>query len=160
MAFEIREYRGGRDAEIAALILSIQNDEAGLDLTIDEQPDLRDVAASYAEGGFWIAVDGDRIVGTIGLLDLNGRGVLKKFFVEASYRGRSGPARAMFESLLNRASDLDLIDIVLDTPAIASRSHSFYMRWGFTPITAAELPLGYQYPDRNSRLFRLQLRTA
>lgn len=160
MGFNVREYQGGRDADIATLILSIQNGEAGLDLTIEEQPDLIDISSSYASGGFWIAIDDDRIIGTIGLLDLAGRGVLKKFFVAASYRGSEGPACLLFEALLRRADELGLSDIVLDTPSIASRSHAFYTRSGFRPITQAELPEGYAYPDRSSHLFQLSLREA
>ncbi len=160
MAFEVYEYRGGRDADVAGLILSIQNGEAALDLTVDEQPDLIDIPASYAKGGFWVAVDDDRVVGSIGLLDLDGRGVLKKFFVAAPYRGREGPAQALFDALLRRAHELGLSDVVLDTPSVATRSHAFYLRAGFRPITQAELPEGYAYPDRNSRLFQLALQDA
>ncbi len=160
MAFEVHEYRGGRDADVAELILSIQNGEAGLDLTVDDQPDLIDIPLSYEKGGFWIAVDEDRVVGTIGLLEIDGRGVLKKFFVALPYRGREGPAKALFEALLRRAEDLGLSDVVLDTPSVATRSHAFYERAGFRPITHADLPEGYEYPDRNSRLFRLVLHDA
>ncbi len=65
------------------MVLGIQNDEAALDRTIDDQPDLLDIAGAYREGGFWVP--------------------------------------------------------------------------GFRPSTAEDLPLGYDYPDRNSRVFRLQL---
>ena len=62
-------YTGGRDQEVAELILSIQNVEAGLGLSVEDQPDLRDIADAYRNGGFWIAVDDrEAIVGTIGLL--------------------------------------------------------------------------------------------
>jgi uncharacterized protein (DUF302 family)/GNAT superfamily N-acetyltransferase len=157
-ATRIHPYHGGRDQEVAALVLGIQDDEAGLNLTIDDQPDLLDIAGAYREGGFWVAVDtNERIVGTIGLLHYGRTGVLKKLFVAAPYRGQGGPAEALLATLLDHARRLGLTDIVLDTPAVAARSHAFYERHGFRPGTAEDLPLGYNYPDRQSRVFRLQL---
>lgn len=48
--FQKLDYRGGRDEEIAELILSIQNKEAGVDLSIEEQPDLLDIVHAYRDG--------------------------------------------------------------------------------------------------------------
>lgn len=153
----VEDYRGGRDREIAALVLSIQNDEAGLDLTLEEQPDLMDIPAAYASGGFWIATAEEKVVGCIGLLAFGTCGVLKKLFVAARYRGAHGPAAALLEKVLQRARELGMDSVVLDTPAAATRSHRFYLKAGFAPITPAELPRGYTYPDRNSLLFSLKL---
>lgn len=157
MTAEVEEYHGGRDHEVAALVLSIQNDEAGLGLTLDEQPDLKDIAAAYASGGFWIATAGEEIVGCIGLLAFGSRGVLKKLFVAASFRGQNGPAAGLLEKVVQRARTLGMNDVVLDTPAAARRSHRFYLKSGFVPITPDQLPEGYTYPDRNSLILRLSL---
>ena len=91
----IRDYQGDRDQEVADLVLSIQNGEAGLGLTIDDQPDLLRIAKEYRDGGFWVALDSrEAIVGSIGLLVYGRIGVLKKFFVakitEAAGARRSG----------------------------------------------------------------------
>jgi GNAT superfamily N-acetyltransferase len=154
----IRDYQGGRDQEVADLVLSIQNREAGLDLTLDDQPDLLRIAQEYRDGGFWVAVDGNEaIVGSIGLLVYGRIGVLKKFFVAQIYRGSGGPAIGLLNALLTRARMLKLTDIVLDTPSVATRSHAFYERGGFRRATAADLPSACAYPDRDSMLYRLQL---
>lgn len=157
MTAEVEEYRGGRDREIAELVLSIQNDEAGLALTLDEQPDLKDVAAAYASGGFWIALAGEKIVGCIGLLPFGRTGVLKKLFVSAPWRGTHGPAAMLLEKLVLRAKELGINEIVLDTPAAAARSHQFYLKAGFARTAPDQLPRGYTYPDRESLLFSLSL---
>ena len=93
----------------------------------------------------------------IGLLPFGRVGVLKKFFIAASRRGRGGPATMLLESLLKQAGELDLTDIVLDTPSVADRSHASYARDGFDRTTAADLLLGYLYPDRASVIFRRRL---
>jgi len=88
MSHRIERYTGGRDDEITAMVLAIQNGEYGLDLTVADQPDLADIPRAYAEGGFWVAIGADDVViGSIGLLRYGARqGVLKKFFVAAPYR--------------------------------------------------------------------------
>jgi|JI7StandDraft_1071085.scaffolds.fasta_scaffold356087_2 GNAT superfamily N-acetyltransferase len=151
------EYTGGRDEEIASFILGIQNDEAGLNLTIAEQPDLIDIFRSYQKGGFWLALSDDRIVGTIGLLPFGRRGAIKKFFVAPEFRGHSGPARALFDCVLNVARLRGYSDLFLDTPRIATRSHAFYAREGFAQLSADQLPPEYEFPDRDSLIFGLSL---
>jgi GNAT superfamily N-acetyltransferase len=154
----IRDYQGDRDQEVADLVLSIQNGEAGLGLTIDDQPDLLRIAKDYRDGGFWVALDSlEAIVGSIGLLVYGRIGVLKKFFVAKIYRGSGSPAVGLLNALMTRARMLELTDIVLDTPSVATRSHAFYERSGFRRATAANLPQAYTYPDRDSILYRLQL---
>ena len=54
---------------VIALILHIQNDEAGIGLSLEEQPDLLDIPRAYAApGGFWLAVEGEELLGTIAVL--------------------------------------------------------------------------------------------
>ncbi|KAF0091982.1 MAG: N-acetyltransferase GCN5 [Fusobacteria bacterium] len=47
--------------------------------------------------------------------------------------------------------------IILDTPAVATRSHYFYRKVGFRLIDNVDLPVEYSYPDRNSLLFILDI---
>ena len=56
---EIISYMDSYKNEIIKLILSIQNDEAEINLSLSEQPDLLDINSSYFKegGGFWLAVD-------------------------------------------------------------------------------------------------------
>ena len=72
-------------------------------------------------------------------------------------RGNGGPAMALLDALLARARALDMADIVLDTPAVATRSHAFYERNGFRRAVARDLPAGYRYPDRDSFPYCLEL---
>ena len=83
---EIIRYREKYKQQIIDLILYIQNAEAGIDLNLQEQPDLMNIPFYYEKNGgeFWLAVDNDTVIGTIGLMNYgNGNGVLKKFFVKA-----------------------------------------------------------------------------
>lgn len=63
------EYR----TEVLSLILHIQNDEAKINLSLEEQPDLQCISESYRTPGgeFWIAIADGHVVGTIGLMMKN-----------------------------------------------------------------------------------------
>jgi GNAT superfamily N-acetyltransferase len=159
MSHRIERYTGGRDDEITAMVLAIQNGEYGLDLTVADQPDLADITRAYADGGFWIAIGADdAVIGSIGLLRYGARqGVLKKFFVPALHRGASGPASALYGQLIGFAREQGIEEIFLDTPSAAARSHGFYRRAGFEVIDRGGLPEGYRFPDRDSLIFRLKM---
>jgi N-acetylglutamate synthase-like GNAT family acetyltransferase len=154
---------------VIALVLHIQNIEYRLGISLEDQPDLLHVEAAYAEtgGGFWVAGSAaGEVVGTLGLqvkLGVNRElwGVVKKFFVRADQRGRpEGISARLYATLLEHARTAQLRGLVLDTLAAAARSHAFYSRAGFRRIGAHELPLEYEYPDRDSRLFRLDFDLA
>ena len=70
MPLNIETYRGKFDEEIISLILSIQNEEAKIGLSLQEQPDLLDIHRSYQQPGgeFWIALSDGQVIGTIGLM--------------------------------------------------------------------------------------------
>ncbi|MGY4395406.1 hypothetical protein ACVWZA_000567 [Sphingomonas sp. UYAg733] len=154
---EILEYRGGRDPEVAALILAIQRVDVGLDVPIEEQPELLDVGRAYRDGAFWVAVANGAIVGTIGMLRYGASGILKKLFVRRDYRGPDGPSHRLYDKAIGWAVARDLTALFLDTPSIATRSHAFYVRRGFRVVDRTALPNGYEFPDRDSLIFRLDL---
>lgn len=85
-----------------------------------------------------------------------GCAALKKFFVAAPYRS-TGLGLALYRRLLAFAREAGVKQLVLDTPAVAAASHRFYERAGFRRITPEALPVRYDYPDRNSRLYLLNL---
>lgn len=153
--YQIIEYQGGRDAEVATLILTVQRVDVGLDVPIEEQPELLDIANAYRDGGFWIALAGDEIVGTIGMMRYGRSGVLKKLFVRHDHRGPDGTSQGLYEKAVLWAESHDLSAIFLDTPAVATRSHAFYQRRGFRVVDRSELPAGYAFPDRDSLIFKL-----
>lgn len=155
----IETYSGKYDNEIVSLILDIQNNEARINLSLDEQPDLKNISKCYqASGGqFWIAKDEENIIGTVGLMAAqNNCAVLKKFFVKKQYRSQK-IGLALYKKLLEYARNKNMRYIILDTPSVAVQSHKFYEKAGFVRVNKGELPISYSYPDRNSYLYMLTL---
>lgn len=156
---KIETYSGRFDDEIISLILSIQNGEAKIGLSLQEQPDLLDIHQSYQQPGgeFWLALSDGRVIGTIGLmLKEKHCAVMKKFFVKKEFRSQK-VGLSLYNELLKYAVDKDVHYIILDTPAVAHASHRFYEKAGFCKISREELPVPYSYPDRDSILYLLKL---
>lgn len=158
----IREFRKADNADVVSLILGIQNDEFHLDLSLSDQKDLTDIDAYYgAQGGAFLVAKASSglLVGTIGLMCLrDDLGVMKKFFVAADYRGRDrGVAMALYERFIESARSKGVTQIILDTPSAAIRSHAFYRSAGFVQIDRSELPMAYDFPERETLFFRLYL---
>ena len=157
---DIRPFERRDAAAVIDLVLGIQNDEFHLGLSICDQRDLEDIEEYYLKGGgtFFVAEEpAGRIVGSIGLLRLrDDLGVMKKFFVAAGHRGREhGVARALYDRFIAFAQREGIRQIVLDTPSAATRSHGFYRSVGFVQIERSELPMRYDFPERDTLFFAL-----
>lgn len=148
--------------EVINLILHVQNVEYGVGISAEEQPDILDIQSNYINdgGNFWVALnDNGEVVGSIGLQKkTNEVAVLKKFFVYKDYRGKEfGIGKGLYQALLDFANKQGFLKVILDTPSKATRSHSFYKKVGFKKIDKEDLPIQYDYPDRNSLIFQLDL---
>lgn len=156
---DIETYSGKYDDEIISLILSIQNSEAKINLSLEEQPDLRDIHSFYRQNGgeFWVARADGRVIGTIGLmLKENNCAVMKKFFVRSDFRSQK-VGLALYQKMLSHAENAGVKHIILDTPSAAKASHRFYEKAGFRRITPSELPVEYSFPDRDSLIYILDI---
>lgn len=156
---EIIRYREMYRQQVIDLILHIQNEEAKIHLSLEEQPDLLDIPGCYEKdgGGFWLAVEGNEVIGTFAFMNYgNGNAVLKKFFVRSDWRGRK-VGLALYRTVMGCLRESGYRQALLDTPSVASVSHRFYERAGFRRIAKSDLPFPYEYPDRDSYLYLLKL---
>ena len=146
---EIIKYQDIYKQQVIDLILHIQNSEAKINLTIEEQPEKNG-------GAFWIAVEKEKVIGTIAFMNYgSGNAVLKKFFVRSDWRNQK-IGYALYEKLITFLKDEKYKRVLLDTPSVATTSHRFYEKAGFRKITKENLPFRYEYPDRDSYLYLLE----
>lgn len=161
MPITLEPYSARHRDGIAGLIVPIQQEEFGIPITYDDQPDLKDIDGFYRNGNgeFWVALDGDRLVGSIALLDIgNGQGALRKMFVAASHRGREhGVAQRLLDGLLDHARKHGMHDIFLGTTAKFLAAHRFYEKNGFTLIGQDELPQSFPRMAVDTRFYRIGL---
>jgi GNAT superfamily N-acetyltransferase len=142
---------------VIAVILPIQQTEFGIPITLAEQPDLLDIPGFYGrgDGGFWVALDGDTVVGTIGLLDIgSGEGALRKMFVAPGYRGAvHGAAVRLLQTLLAAARACRMRRIYLGTTAQFLAAHRFYEKHGFAGIDRVNLPAAFPVMTVDTRFY-------
>jgi GNAT superfamily N-acetyltransferase len=131
---------------VAELVLSIQRGEFGGDVTLADQPDLGRIPEFYQarRGGFWVGLDGERVVGSVGLIDFGGGGALRKMFVHADYRGPgTGLSQALLGALVSHAQAHGLDAVYLGTQERLHAARRFYARNGFRAVDPSALPGGF-----------------
>lgn len=156
--YRIRSYEPADAGAVVDLVLHIQTAEFGLPIGAADQPDLLDVPGHYLRtgGGFWLASDGARVVGSVGLLDIGaGHGVLRKMFVAATHRGRPpGLARALLHTALRGCRDRAMHTLWLGTTEAFGAARRFYAREGFEPVDPAALPATFPRMAVDTHFFR------
>jgi len=156
---QIITYQERYKQQIIDLILHIQNSEAKINLSLEEQPDLLDIHNAYEKNGgqFWLAVENNIVIGTLALMNKgNGNGILKKGFVKKEYR-KQGILTKLYGRLIDYAKRNNYKQLMFDTPSVATDCHRFFEREGYVRIEKEEQPFAYEYPDRNSYLYLLRL---
>jgi len=157
----IREFAIDDAPAVSALVLSIQRHEFGMDVTIDEQPDLNDIAGYYRtqQGNFWVAQINGNLVGTIGLLNIGGgHAVLRKMFVAKEFRGQPfAVAHHLLTRLLRWAGAAGLRDVLLGTTAWFLAAHRFYAKHGFAEIPQHRLPSNFPLMRVDTKFYRRDL---
>ncbi|MBB2670870.1 GNAT family N-acetyltransferase [Rhizobium sp. H4] len=158
---EIRPFAEGDADDVLSVILPIQREEFGIDITADAQPDLRVIPDFYqsGKGQFWVAVKDGAIVGTLGLKDIgHNQAALRKMFVASEVRGREhGVAALLLERMFAHARDAGLTDIFLGTTDKFVAAHRFYEKNGFTEIAKSALPRAFPLMAVDNKFYRYKL---
>jgi len=158
---EILPFSRKHQAAVIDVILSIQRDEFGVPITVEDQPDLLDIPGFYQEGSgnFWVALADGEVVGTIALKDIgNGQGALRKMFVKPAYRGKEhGVARRLLDELIASAASAGIRDLFLGTIDRFVAAHRFYEKNGFVEIPATNLPEAFPLMGVDTRFFHRKL---
>jgi N-acetylglutamate synthase-like GNAT family acetyltransferase len=145
MSIQIVPYQQQYDDAIAALIVSIQQHEFNIKITLADQPDLQDIDNFYRKesGNFWCALSPQgELIGTIALIDIgNSMGAIRKMFVKHEWRGKEkNVARALLNTLEFWASQHFITKLYLGTVEQLKAAQRFYEREGFTRIDVQNLP--------------------
>jgi GNAT superfamily N-acetyltransferase len=148
LASRIRPFEPADQSGVERLVLTIQQDEYGYQLTTENQPDLKDVAAFFASGhsAFWVAEGSDgQIIGCIGLMDLGkGACAMRKFMVAAHARGRdNGVSAALIKAFDDHARN-HCPHLALSTVAKTAAAQALYVREGYRIVSQDQMPEGFE----------------
>jgi N-acetylglutamate synthase-like GNAT family acetyltransferase len=155
---EVVSYSEPLQHAVLDLILAIQRGEFGFDIRAEDQRDLMDIPNFYqtGAGGFWVALSGKEVLGTIALRGLgNKQGALRKMFVKASHRGaEQAVAERLLKRLVESATANHLRELYLGTTEKFLAAHRFYEKNGFTRVAAEHLPKAFPRMSLDTRFYR------
>ncbi len=147
--------------KVIDLILFIQQVEFNIPVTIEKQPDLLKIPEVYQKdnGNFWMALQGDNVIGTIGLFDIgNQQGALRKMFVDKNFRGKGYRiGQRLMETLLIWAGQKKLSCIYLGTTENLKAAHRFYEKNCFEQIGKDELPSRFPVMEVDTKFYKYEL---
>lgn len=133
--------------EIIDLVLTIQQKEFNVPITIEDQPDLMQIDDFYfANGGsFWGAFIDGELVGTIALIKFDEKAAaIRKMFVKKEFRGKEyGIAQKLLEILIAYCQKNGIDEVYLGTVSILEAALRFYERNHFIRIEKEQLPLKF-----------------
>ena len=142
--YEVELFKSVYRDEIIQLIVNIQRNEFGINITEQDQPDLSRVEEFYqkGKGNFWVALEDKKPVGTIALIDIgNNQGVIRKMFVHKDHRGRDkGVAQQLYDMLEMHCREHDIRELFLGTIHVFEAAQRFYVRNGFVRVEVGDLP--------------------
>lgn len=158
---KIETYKEEYKERIVALILDIQQNEFGVPVTINDQPDLLDIENFYRvkNGNFWVAIENDNVVGTIALIDIGkGQSALRKMFVHKEYRGRQkGTGQLLMDTVIEWCRQKAIAEIYLGTIDVMIAAQKFYRRNGFEVIDSKVLPGNFPVMKVDNLFFKLTI---
>lgn len=158
---QIAVYRKEDEQDVIDLILPIQQNEFGVPVTIADQPDLLDVANFYfkGHGHFWVARDGNKLAGTIALIDIGNRqSALRKMFVHKDYRGKDkGVGQQLLDYVIAWCRQKGIDEIYLGTFEKLEAAQRFYVKNGFVAVEKQSLPASFPLMQVDNRFFKLSI---
>lgn len=143
----VKEYKNKYQSQVVDLILSIQQQEYNISISVERQPDLFAIEYFYQTdiGNFWVALLDEKVIGTIGLFDIGDHQVaLRRMFVKKEYRGPAyQTAKRLLDHAINWANEKSIETIHLGTTVNFKAAQRFYEKNGFKRIDAECLPSSF-----------------
>jgi N-acetylglutamate synthase-like GNAT family acetyltransferase len=141
---EIKILNNTYSESVIDLILTIQQKEFNVPITIEDQPDLMQIEEFYfaSGGGFWGAFIDGELVGTIALVKFDkNAAAIRKMFVKKEFRGKEhNIAQKLLEILIAYCHENGIEEVYLGTVSILKAALRFYERNDFKIIDKELLP--------------------
>ncbi|MCX6958036.1 MAG: GNAT family N-acetyltransferase [Verrucomicrobiae bacterium] len=152
MNIEIRPYQPSDHCDVVTLITTIQQNEFGLPITYEDQPDLADIPKFFDL--FLVAVVSEKAIGSIGLKIIGDFAVIRKMFVAQENRGREqGIAQKLLMALEEEIAARGINKIYLGTTEFFTAAHRFYERNDYLEISMSDLPSDFPVMKIDTKFF-------
>lgn len=147
--------------QLIDLILTIQQKEFNVPITIDDQPDLKQIESFYMVpgGNFWGAFIDGELVGSIALVKFDEReGAVRKMFVKKEFRGKElNIAQELLEVLIVFCRENGIDHIYLGTVNVLKAAMRFYERNHFVQVEKENLPARFPLMNADNVFYSLNI---
>lgn len=161
MKLEIQPIGNEYSEQVIDLILTIQQKEFNIPITIQDQPDLLEIESFYQEAGgnFWGAFIDGELVGSIALVKFEERaGAVRKMFVKKEFRGREfNIAQILLEILISFCRENNIHYIYLGTINVLKAAQRFYERNEFSKIEKETLPAKFPLMSADDIFYHIKI---
>ena len=138
----IRRYSPGDEVSIKQLITEIMNGEFRDDTAAYPTDDIQDIDRTYGNLGeaFFVAVDGEKIIGSVAIKKEDERvALLRRLFVASDYRNRQIGLK-LIDRALQFCQEVGYDEVIFKTTSRMERAANVCKKRGF--IQRAKLSLG------------------
>lgn len=160
---EIKTINNIYSESVIDLILNIQQKEFNVPITIEDQPDLKQIEEFYfaSGGGFWGAFINGELVGTIALVKFaENAAAIRKMFVKKEFRGKEhNIAQKLLEILIVYCNQNGIEEVYLGTVSILKAALRFYERNHFKIIDKELLPAKFPLMNADNIFCFLDLKS-
>ncbi|MBB6369869.1 GNAT family N-acetyltransferase [Chryseobacterium shigense] len=161
MEIHIQPLNNSYSDQLIDLILTIQQKEFNVPITIEDQPDLKKIESFYMEpgGNFWGAFINGELVGSIALVKFDERaGAIRKMFVKKEFRGKElNIAQKLLEVLISFCQENGIDSVYLGTVSILKAAMRFYERNHFSQVEKENLPARFPLMSADNIFYYLNV---
>lgn len=161
MKLQIESIGNAYSEQAIDLILTIQQKEFNIPITVEDQPDLRQIESFYQEAGgnFWGAFIEGELVGSIALVKFDEKaGAVRKMFVKKEFRGKKlNIAQILLEVLIVYCRENGIDELYLGTITVLEAAQRFYERNDFLKIKKESLPKRFPLMSADDIFYHLHI---
>lgn len=162
MKLQVQSIGNAYSEQAIDLILTIQQKEFNIPITVEDQPDLKEIETFYHEAGgnFWGAFIDGKLVGSIALVKFDERAAaIRKMFVKKEFRGKElNIAQILLEILVAFCRENKTDDLYLGTVTVLKAAQRFYERNAFIKIEKENLPGHFPLMSADDIFYHLHIK--
>ncbi len=158
--FTILPFDSKYQSEVIDLIERIQVGEFNIPIEEGQRQELGSISQSFQKnkGNYWVALYNGKVMGTIAVIDIGHHAFeLRDVFLDQQYRGQTGFAKKLLDTVLIWSREHGVQTIYLGTTLAFRAAHRFYEKHGFQEIAKKEMPSYCQPMDCDEKFYRLDL---
>ncbi|KMQ61669.1 GNAT family acetyltransferase [Chryseobacterium angstadtii] len=161
MEIHIQQLNNTYSDQLIDLILTIQQKEFNIPITVEDQPDLKQIESFYiqAGGNFWGAFIDGELVGSIALVKFDEKeAAIRKMFVKKEFRGKElNIAQKLLEILITFCRENKIDHLYLGTVSVLGAAMRFYERNHFVQVEKENLPDTFPLMSADNVFYKLKI---